>query len=71
MAKEKMPIPFNQSVYDYLEYKLLDLEHIRNILMVSLMELAFVVFIITYSFLYKNSKKREDNKRISLKNSLL
>lgn len=39
MAKEKMPVPFNQSVYDYLEYKLLDLEHIRNILMVSLMEL--------------------------------
>ena len=28
---------------------------------------SFVVFIITYFFLYKNSKKREDNKRISLK----
>lgn len=39
MAKEKMPIPFNQSVYDYLEYKLLDLEHIRNMFSVVLMEL--------------------------------
>lgn len=40
MAKEKMPIPFNQSVYDYLEYKLMDLEHIRNMFTVTLMELG-------------------------------
>ena len=39
MAKEKMPIPLNQSVYDYLEYKLLDLEHIRNMFTVLIMEL--------------------------------
>lgn len=39
MAKEKMPVPFNQSVYDYLEYKLLDLEHIRNMFTVLIMEL--------------------------------
>ena len=37
MAKEKMPIPLNQSVYDYLEYKLLDLEHIRNMFTVLIM----------------------------------
>lgn len=40
MAKEKMPIPFNESVYNYLEYKLLDLEHIRNMFTVTLMELS-------------------------------
>lgn len=39
MANEKMPIPLNQSVYDYLEYKLLDLEHIRNMFTVLIMEL--------------------------------